>query len=163
MLDGGRVLQQGTPEQIFRKPANPYIADFLGAENVFDGVAQPIRAEAAGALDGAGEELVEHPVAFTTGSLTFYALGDVLPGPAHAIIRAEEISLSAEPSPSSVQNQFRGCITDVAPAGAITRVTVDVRGTPIVAAVTARSVRELGLAVGGQVVVGFKATAVHLC
>jgi molybdate/tungstate transport system ATP-binding protein len=166
MLDHGRVLQQGTPEEIFRKPANPYVADFLGAENVFDGVAHPIRADAPdtlGAFDDPGGASAERPVAFTTGGLTFYALGDLPAGPAHAIIRAEEISLSAEPSPSSVQNQFRGCITDVAPAGAITRVTVDVRGTPIVAAVTARSVRELGLAVGGQVVVGFKATAVHLC
>jgi molybdopterin-binding protein len=163
MLDRGRVLQQGAPEQMFRKPANPYIADFLGAENVFGGVAQPIRAEAPDWLASTGEHFVEHPVAFTTGALTFYALGDVVPGPAHAIIRAEEISISSELSMSSVQNQFRGRITDIVPAGAITRVTVDASGTPIVAAVTARSVRELGLAVGVEVVVGFKATAVHVC
>ena len=47
--------------------------------------------------------------------------------------------------------------------GALTRVTVDASGTPIVAAVTARSVRELNLVVGAEVVAGFKATAVHLC
>jgi molybdopterin-binding protein len=45
----------------------------------------------------------------------------------------------------------------------LSRVTVDASGTPIVAAVTARSVRELGLHVGVEVVAGFKATAVHLC
>jgi molybdopterin-binding protein len=64
---------------------------------------------------------------------------------------------------SSVQNQFRGRILEIVPAGALSRVTVDASGTPIVAAVTARSVRELGLAVGVEVVAGFKATAVHLC
>jgi molybdopterin-binding protein len=42
-------------------------------------------------------------------------------------------------------------------------VTVDVAGTPIVAALTSRSVDELGLAAGRDVVVAFKATAVHLC
>jgi molybdopterin-binding protein len=163
MLDRGRVLQQGDPEQVFRKPASPYIADFLGAENVFAGTARPIRAEAPDWVAGDEDAFVQHAVAFTTGSLTFYALGDVVPGPTHAVIRAEEISLSAEPSMSSVQNQFRGRIVEIVPAGAVSRVTVDASGTPIVAAVTARSVRELRLEPGVEIVAGFKATAVHLC
>ena len=163
MLDRGRVLQAGEPEQIFRKPASPYIADFLGAENVFAGVAKPIKPEAPDWSEAMGDEFVEHAVAFTTGSLTFYAIGDVVPGPAHAVIRAEEISLSVDAAPSSVRNQFRGKVTELIPAGAITRVTVDVSGTPLVAAVTTRSVRELLLSRGVDVIAGFKATAVHLC
>jgi len=163
VLDRGRVVQRGDPEEVFRKPASPYIADFLGAENVFAGVARPIRAEGPDWVAGDAQELIQHAVAFTTGALAFYALGDVVPGPTHAVIRAEEVSLSAEPSMSSLQNQFRGTIQEIVPAGALARVTVDASGTPIVAAVTARSVRELKLQVGGEVVVGFKATAVHLC
>jgi molybdopterin-binding protein len=163
MLDRGRVVQKGDPEQVFRKPASPYIADFLGAENVFAGTAQPIRAEAPDWLAGGEDQFTQYAVAFTTGGLTFYALGDVVPGPTHAVIRAEEVSLSVEPSMSSVQNQFRGKIVEIVPGGALSRVTIDASGTPIVAAVTARSVRELGLSVGGEVVAGFKATAVHLC
>src|SRR5206468_12104401 len=46
MLDRGRVVQQGAPEDVFRHPASPYIAEFLGAENVFAGTAQPIRVDA---------------------------------------------------------------------------------------------------------------------
>jgi molybdopterin-binding protein len=163
MLDRGRVVQKGDPEEVFRKPASPYIADFLGAENVFAGTAQPIRAEAPDWLAGQENQFTQYAVAFTTGALTFYALGDVVPGPTHAVIRAEEVSLSVEPSMSSVQNQFRGKIVEIVPGGALSRVTIDASGTPIVAAVTARSVRELGLAVGAEVVAGFKATAVHLC
>jgi len=165
MLDKGRVLQKGTPEDVFRKPASPYIADFLGAENVFAGTTRPIKAEPPDWLDTAHDQLTELPVAFTTGALTFYALGDVgsTGGPAHAVIRAEEVSLSAEPSTSSMQNQFRGRITEIVPAGALTKITVDASGTPIVSAVTARSVRELSLGVGKEVVAGFKATAVHIC
>jgi molybdopterin-binding protein len=163
VLDRGRVVQQGDPAEVFRKPASPYIADFLGAENVFAGTARPIRAEAPDWVEASEEQFSQNPVAFTTGALTFYALGDVVPGPTHAVIRAEEISLSAEPSHSSVKNQFRGTIVELVPAGALTRVTVEVSGTPIVAAVTSRSVRELGLSVGAEIVVGFKATAVHLC
>ncbi|MGH7617453.1 MAG: ATP-binding cassette domain-containing protein [Gemmatimonadaceae bacterium] len=163
VLDRGRVVQQGDPEQVFRKPASPYIADFLGAENVFAGIARPIRPEPPDWFAADEKSFLQHAVAFTTGSLTFYALGDVVPGPAHAVIRAEEVSLSTEPSMSSLQNQFRGTIQEIVPAGAVARVTVDAGGTPIVAAVTARSVRELQLFAGVEVVVGFKATAVHLC
>jgi molybdopterin-binding protein len=163
VLDRGRVVQQGDPADVFRKPASPYIADFLGAENVFAGMAQPIRSEAPDWVEGDRDTFTQYAVAFTTGALTFYALGDVVPGPTHAVIRAEEISLSTEPSTSSVQNQFPGRIIEIAPAGALSRVTVDASGTPIVAAVTARSVRELALTIGTEVLVGFKATAVHLC
>jgi molybdopterin-binding protein len=163
VLDRGRVVQQGDPADVFRRPASPYIAACLGAENVFAGTAHPIRSAAPDFVEGASGQFVQHPVAFTAGALTFYALGDVVPGPAHAVIRAEEISLSTELSTSSVQNQFRGRIVEIVPAGALTRVTVDSGGTPIVAAVTARSVQELNLSVGSEVVAGFNATAVHLC
>jgi molybdopterin-binding protein len=163
VLDRGKIVQKGDPQEVFRKPASAYIADFLGAENVFAGTARPIRAEAPDWLDASDSALARLPVAFTTGALTFYALGDVVPGPTHAVIRAEEVSLSTEPAMSSVQNQFRGRILEIVPNGALSRVTVEVSGTPIVAAVTARSVRELSLAPGKDVVAGFKATAVHLC
>ncbi|HWH51467.1 MAG TPA: ATP-binding cassette domain-containing protein [Gemmatimonadaceae bacterium] len=163
VLDKGRVVQKGDPEQVFRRPASPYIADFLGAENVFAGVARPIRAEAPDWVAGDEEQFVQHAVAFTTGALTFYALGDVMPGTAHAVIRAEEIALSSEPSTSSMQNQFRGKVVEIVPAGALSRVTVDASGTLLVSAVTARSVRDLGLEIGTSVVAGFKAMAVHLC
>jgi molybdopterin-binding protein len=163
MLDGGRVLQQGDPEQVFRKPASPYIADFLGAENVFSGTASPMHVDVPDGSTYADDASMQRAIAFTTGALTLYALGDVPAGPAHAVIRAEEISLSAEAATSSMQNQFRGRIAEILPAGALSRVTLDVDGTPVVAAITARSVHELRLAVGIEVFAAFKATAVHLC
>jgi molybdopterin-binding protein len=51
----------------------------------------------------------------------------------------------------------------MAPAGALTKVTVDVSGTPIVSAVTTRAVQELGLEIGGEVIAAVKATAIHIC
>jgi molybdopterin-binding protein len=163
MLDRGRVVQQGDPAEVFRKPASPYIADFLGAENVFAGTSRAIRAESPDWVAGTEQHATQHAVAFTTGALTFYAVGDAIDGAMHAVIRAEEISISTEPSTSSVQNQFRGRIIEIVSAGALSRVTIDASGTPLIAAVTSRSVRDLQLAPGVEVVAGFKATAVHLC
>jgi molybdate/tungstate transport system ATP-binding protein len=163
VLDRGRLLQAGRPEDLFRHPASPVVADFLGAENVFAGSAQPIRDDAPDWVPAADWEVVEHAVAFTTGGLTLYAIGHVIPGNAHAVIRADEISLSRTASASSVRNQFRGQVVEIAPAGALTRVTVDVSGLPLIAAVTTRSAQELQLAPGVEVFAAFKATAVHLC
>ena len=162
VLDRGRVVQQGEPESVFRKPVTPYLADFLGAENVFAGVVRSIDG-AADRIVGREDEFGKRAVQFTTGKLTFYALGDVTDGSVHAVVRAEEVSLSTETSASSVKNQFRGRIIEIVPAGALTRVTVDVDGTPIVAAVTTQSARDLSLSLGNGVVAAVKATAVHFC
>jgi molybdopterin-binding protein len=163
LLDGGRVLQQGKPEDVFRQPASPYVAEFLGAENVFAGTVSGTRDEGTDASTRAASN--PHPalVAFTSGSLTLHAIGDAEPGPAHAVIRAEEITVAREPHPSSARNQFTGRVVEVLPAGALARVTIDVAGTPLVAALTAASARELRLAPGVEAYVSFKATAVHLC
>lgn len=163
LLDKGRVLQAGEPAELFRRPATPYVAGFLGAENIYAGTARPIRASTPDWADASEGQSAEHPLAFETGSLTLYALGDIVPGKAHAVLRAEDVMLSMEPLASSVRNQFRGRVTEIIPAGALTKVTVDVSGTPIVSAVTTRAVQELGLVVGHDVVAAVKATAIHIC
>lgn len=163
LLDRGRVLQAGEPAELFRRPATPYVAGFLGAENIYAGTARPIRASTPDWAAASEGQFAEHPLAFDTGGLTLYALGDVTPGKAHAVLRAEDVMLSAQPLPSSVRNQFRGRVVEIVPAGALTRVTVDVGGTPIISAVTTRSVQELGLEIGREVVAAVKATAIHIC
>jgi molybdate/tungstate transport system ATP-binding protein len=163
LMDRGRVVQSGPPADVFRKPATVHAASFLGAENIFAGIARPIRDLSPDWTEAAADAYEEHAVALVVGGLTLYAIGDAMPGPTNAVIRAEEVAVSIEPAASSIRNQFRGVISEIAPAGAVTRVTVEASGVPIVAAITSRSVEELGLARGREVVVAFKATAVHLC
>ena len=163
LLDKGRLLQSGDPADLFRRPATPYVASFLGAENIYAGTARPIRAISPDWTDAAQGQYAEHPLAFDTGSLTLYALGDAVPGKAHAILRAEDVILSTEALASSVRNQFRGRVVEIVSAGALSKVTVDVSGTPIVSAVTTRAVQELGLERGREIVASFKATSVHIC
>jgi len=185
LLDAGRVLQSGPPAEVFRRPASPYVAEFLGAENVFAGTARRWtasgdEAHARGAVDGVAShrdvdaavdaELDadavadrQQAMAFETGGLTFYAVGDFAPGAGHAVIRAEEVTVARDQTYDSARNRFSGRVLEVATLGALTRVTIDVRGTPIVAAVSTQSARDLALAPGLAVVVSFKAMAVHLC
>lgn len=37
VMDGGRILQEGTPEEVYLRPASTFVADFLGASNVLRG------------------------------------------------------------------------------------------------------------------------------
>lgn len=159
LLDGGRVLQQGPPDLVFRRPASPYVAEFLGSENVFAGEARVEGGGRRAAAGGNAEALFE----FRMGNLALHAIGDVADGPAHAVIRAEEITVAREAHPSSARNHFAGTVVEVVPTGALARVTVDVDGVPFVAALTTRSARELSLQEGTAVHLSFKATAVHLC
>lgn len=165
LLDGGRVLQSGTPAEVFRRPASPYVAEFLGAENVFGGVARDLGEAAPDWIDSAPGEFAHghRAFAFETEGLTLYAVGDFAPGAGHAVIRAEEITVARDQSHDSARNRFAGRVMEVATLGALTRVTIDVRGTPLVAALTTRSAHELGIVPGLAVVATFKAMAVHLC
>lgn len=168
LLDSGRVLQSGPPERVFREPASPYIAEFLGAENVLAGTVHHLR-DLAPDWAASDESVPDvsargrHAIEFRAGSLTLYTVGDAAEGSGYAVIRAEEILLSLEPHPSSARNAFRGRIVEVASSGALTRVTIEVNDTPLIAALTTRSADELALVTGGEVWASFKAMAVHLC
>ena len=165
LLDAGRVLQFGPPEQVFRKPASPYIAEFLGAENVFAGTARVLADAAPDWLEGGPASLSQgyHAIEFTSGPLTLYTVGSAGAGPCYAVIRSEEVTLSLTPQATSARNEFRGRVVEVGTLGAFARVTLDVDGVPLVAAVTTRSVQEMGLAEGAIVYATFKALGVHLC
>src|SRR5919197_2789913 len=38
VMDGGRVQQIGTPEDVYRRPANRFVAEFVGRVNLLEGV-----------------------------------------------------------------------------------------------------------------------------
>jgi molybdate/tungstate transport system ATP-binding protein len=148
LLDAGRVLQSGEPAEVFRHPKTSYVAEFLGAENVF-----------AGTVLMEGGETV-----FRSGPLSIHVAGTAATGPCHAIIRAEEILVArTTPAPSSARNQLQGRISEIASVGPLWRVTIDISAARLVAALTTYSADELALGVGDTVFFTFKATAVHLC
>lgn len=148
LLDSGRVLQSGEPADVFRRPASRYVAEFLGAENVFAGEV----------TIGSGGTV------FRSGPLSMNVAETAAPGPCHAILRAEEILVArATPAASSARNQFEGRVSQIASVGPLWLVTIDVNGASLVAALTTYSADELALAIGDTIFFTFKATAVHLC
>src|SRR3546814_7480790 len=41
VMNEGSIQQVGTPRDIYRKPTNAFVADFIGTANFFKGTAQP--------------------------------------------------------------------------------------------------------------------------
>lgn len=164
LLDQGRVLQYGPAAEVFRHPASPYIAEFLGAENVLAGKARAgvVGVSAEGDRESARQG-AQRAIDFACGPVVIHAMGDVDDGPCHAVIRAEEIVLSRDTQASSARNRFTGIVSEVVTLGAYARVAVDVGGVPFVALLTIPSLQELGFAPGVEAHVSFKAFAVHLC
>ncbi len=169
LLDAGRVLQYGAPDEVFRKPATPYIAEFLGAENVLAGTVRVLQDAPPDFI--AGDETLApaalaagyHALEFAAGAVTIYTVGSAASGSAYAVIRAEEVSIARSAPATSARNVFRGRITELSTLGALARVSLDVAGMPLVAALTSRSADELRLREGEEVWASFKALAVHLC
>ncbi|HSR90448.1 MAG TPA: ABC transporter ATP-binding protein [Gemmatimonadales bacterium] len=148
VLDGGRIVQSGTPDRLLRQPRSPYVAAFTGV-NLFQGrssMPQPgglSRIETAqGPVLVSGTEVGASPfVAVSPREITLYV---------------------AAPTAGSAQNVFRGPVVEMVPEppfGERVRVVLGTR-PPLVAEVTQAAVDRLGLAVGTQVYASFKATAV---
>ncbi len=145
VVNGGRVVQVGSPEEIFRRPGSEFVARFVGVRNIFRGEIRP------------GDN--GYKVLFLDGMEIAVVTG--LTGQAHGSIRPEEIVISREPLRSSARNSFRGRIVNIADRGMLIYVTVHVP-PDFTCMITRRSLEEMELREGLEVYIVFKASAVHV-
>lgn len=84
VMEAGRIAQLGTPEELYRRPASPFVADFVGLSNRLDGdlVGGVVR------VHGASLPLIAAPEGFT----------GVAGARVTAYIRPEHVLLSAAPA-----------------------------------------------------------------
>ncbi|MBT3363326.1 MAG: ABC transporter ATP-binding protein [Chloroflexi bacterium] len=147
VLIDGRMQQVGTPEQIFSAPTSKAVAEFVGIDNIL-----------AGTIDKKDGDLVD--VKVTSGlvsAISHYELGQNV----YALIRPEDITLSLAGEHGSARNAFSGKIFKITTLGSLVHIEVDC-GFPLFVVLTARSALDMGLAVGTQVFVSFKATAIKV-
>lgn len=147
---GGRIAQTGTIAEIFYQPKTRSLARFVGADTIIRGVVRS-NDQGLARIDVSG--------------IPFEALTPAIPGKnVLLIIRPEEVSLTlpdGQTAPSSVRNRIGGTIAKIVPFGPFVRVHIT-DPVPVTALVTRRSCMEMGFAPGTPVVVGIKATAIHV-
>ena len=147
VMNEGRILQIGPPEEVANHPVNELVASFMGVEAILTG--KVIKKK-----DGTFVASVE--------GQEIEAVGDVLLGETVVLcIRPENVTLSMRSSQegTSARNVFPGKILKVISLGLYQKVQLDC-GFPLVAYVTNHSLEELSLVEGKDVRASFKATAV---
>jgi iron(III) transport system ATP-binding protein len=123
VMDSGNVVQIGTSEEIYEKPANRFVADFIGTMNFMSG-------EVIESLQDTDEvyvrtEFSEKMLCKTTSN-TPAATGTKV----YASIRPEDVEVFTEP-PQARENLFKGSIVHKAYLGNFLYFFVSVNGTMI--------------------------------
>lgn len=153
VLDGGRLVQEGAPEDVLDAPQTRFVASFTGAELLLDGV-----------VTGVADELVQ----VDSGGALIWAVST--PGwrpetgmRAHVAYRAEDVLIAANESTleTSARNQYRVRITSLSGTGALIRLRLEGE-LQLMAVLTRSSVEALSLRPGVEVIAQMKATALHV-
>ena len=142
VMEAGTIVQTGAPGDVFRRPASPFVARFVGIRNVWPG--RLVCEE--------GRSVVR------CGALSFAILGEGPPGEGHLLVDGEDVVLSEARPESSARNVFEGTVVDVFPARFGVEVTVDV-GLELAALLTRESVEAMGIRPGARVWASVKASA----
>lgn len=154
VMQDGRVVQEGTPEQLVLEPATPFVATFTGAELLLDGMVRDVT-----------ENLIT--VELASGATVVASASADGDSPArgarvHVAYRPEDVvlALPGEAGVTSAVNGFAVRVGVLMPAGGLVRVRLDGE-VGMTALVTRRSAESLGLAPGRPVIAQVKATALR--
>lgn len=111
VMNAGRILQRGSPEEVYARPADAFVADFIGESSLL-----PVRIEAT---DGATAK-VDTPLG-RLGAPVHPELGRGDKGV--LVLRPEAVHVSQE-----TNADLRACVTDVTFTGDGYRIDVDYAG-----------------------------------
>ena len=122
VMNAGRIVQIGTPREVYEEPADTYVADFLGVSNLME-------VEVLELKPGTGCQIRLGEAALAAGR------GEVDgPGPAHAVIRPERVKI--EPYGSAGPNRVPGMVERLVFHGPATQVLLHLApGVPLQALV----------------------------
>ncbi len=149
VMNGGRIVQSGAPVEVMNRPADEFVASFVGMENVLRGNA--VSSSAGFLLARIAEQSIELPGVAEAGEEVVFC------------IRPEHVTITTinPGDTTSTRNIIPASIRKIVPMGAFHRVHLDC-GFPLVAYLTSQSLGTLHLEEGTRVFASFKATAVHL-
>lgn len=147
VLHQGRIVQSGTPDEVFKNPKNRFVANFVGVRNFFSAT-----------LLNANHE--EERTAVVTESVSFKLLSGQQAGPGFVFLRSKNIFLSEGPTATSACNMFRGTILEIIKDIKGYELVVDI-GVPLRIVITQRSMERFDVEVGKEIWVSFKASALR--
>lgn len=150
VLEEGRIVQVGTPEDLTMDPATPFVAAFTGAELLLDGVVDAVE---------------EGMLRVRAGGATLIARSTeeaAAPGTrVHVRYRPEDVTLAPLEAPDvSARNRLRMRVRSATPSGGLIRIRLE-GPLSLAALVTRESAERLGIRPGVEVTALLKTAALH--
>jgi len=149
VMNDGTIIQQGEVHEVFRNPANKFVADFVGIRNFFYATIQEEKEngyKAARINEEIAIAVSEHLLSRKRYIVT---------------IDARNIILSREKLNSTALNNFQGKVKEIIPTSNGMEVIVDI-GVDVAAIITQESCQRLDINKGRNVWLSFKASAVSV-
>ena len=140
ILMGGKIVQTGSPEDIFNNPGSREIADFLGYRNVFGGAVRNHLLEVNG---------IHFQVPLDDANSAYIA------------IRSDDIIVSGKPLRSSARNSFKGRVEHIANRSTVVEVTLNI-GVSLVVEITRKSFNDMGIRIGDRLWATFKVSSIKI-
>ncbi|MDQ7746192.1 ABC transporter ATP-binding protein [Hydrogenophaga pseudoflava] len=120
IMSKGRVLQVGTPQQIYEYPGNRFVADFIGNVNLFEGKLTLDETDRCAVGTAIGEVHVGHGI---SGSIDM---------PVAVAVRPEKIEIGKERPAHITRNLFAGRVKEIGYFGSYnTYIVVTPQGTKV--------------------------------
>ncbi len=148
VIENGRLVQHGTPDEVLRHPQNEFVARFSGIKNIFP-------CSVSRSADDPGlciAKVSEGP------SIFFLGERENLKG--YVMVPQEDIIVSEHSVETSAVNRLNGVIKEAYLSGYGMEIVVDA-GVEFVVSVSKSSREKLRLEPGKKVWLGFKASAVR--
>ena len=122
VMNDGRIVQVGSPREIYANPANEFASDFIGETNLFHGIVEQIDVGLVHIKLRSGQMLVGRGTNLKSGQ------------PVTLSVRPESIRVTASASLDSSKWRISGRILDVIFLGSRTRLQIDIgEGTFVLA------------------------------
>ena len=144
VMKNGTIQQVGTPTELYKRPGNRFVADFVGETNVLEGeIAESIGGrQVAATPDGLSFSYISQDGHETGQSVT-------------AVVRPESILIN--PSPDELHNTYEGMVTETIYLGDVVKSVVQIGEETTVTAKTLFRATAVQLAKGDRVRVGWSA------
>jgi putrescine transport system ATP-binding protein len=140
VMSQGRVAQLGPPETVYERPDSRFVADFIGAVNLFDGAVASAdgRRLTIACAEAGGTMIVEHERTLAAGTKVAVA------------IRPEKLAVDVEGGAGEgADNKFPGIVRDVAYRGEASTYVIELPTGKVVRATLSNVARRITSVYGG--------------
>ena len=148
LIMDGCLEQEGSVREVYAAPASRQVAEFIGYENVIDGVV--VSSRPGECLIDASGVMLRASCAVPEGTRVTFCIG------------ADEIIVHPPTSsPAGQENALSGIVTTFTQAGYLTRVRIDA-GVLLSVVMVRETAEEMGLKVGSPVLITIRKNAIRM-